>query len=207
MGQLKTFAAASAVALMAALPASAECTIDGAGSVRILSNDFTSLHRVNEGAAQCASDAVTVEINQTVEHKTIQVPALTTDPATYSVAVVANNSVIPLLGADLVRPLDEYVEKYGQNLQPHQMVRMSDGIMAVAFMANGQHMFYREDVLEENGLSVPTTMDELFSVLDALQAAGYEHPFASNYQPGWDLAAEFVNLYLGTGAEFFADGT
>ena len=84
---------------------------------------------------------------------------------------------------------------------------MGDGIMAVAFMANGVHLYYRKDMFEENGIAVPTTMDEVFAALDQLREAGFEHPFASNFQPGWDLAAEFVNLYLGTGPEFFEPGS
>ena len=199
---------ATAMALLVGTAAAqAECIIEGEGSVRILSNDFEALHRVNDGAAECRGGGVEVEFNQTVEHKTIQVPALTTDPATYTVAVIANNSIVPLLSADLLRPLDEYVEEYGENLQPQQMIRMGDGIMAVAFMANGVHLYYRKDIFEENGIAVPTTMDEVFTALDALREAGVEHPFASNFQPGWDLAAEFVNLYLGTGANFFEPGT
>lgn len=207
MGQFKTIAMASVAALLTAAPTFADCTVEGTGSVRILSNDFESLHRVNDGALECAGDGVEVTVNQTVEHKTIQVPALTTDPATYSVAVIANNSIVPLLGADLIRPLDAYVEKYGENLQPHQLVRMRDGVMAVAFMANGVHLYYRKDMLEENGIAVPQTMDDVFAALEALRAAGVAYPFASNFQPGWDLAAEFVNLYLGTGADFFKAGS
>ena len=187
--------------------AHADCAIEGAGSVRILSNDFEALHRVNERAQQCQGDGVEVTLNQTIEHKTIQVPALTTDPATYSVAVVANNSIVPLMSGNLLRPLDEYVEKHGENLNDTQLIRMGEGVMAVAFMANGVHLFYREDLFEENGIEVPTTMDEVFAALDALREAGVEHPFASNFQPGWDLAAEFVNFYLGTGADFFEPGT
>ena len=183
------------------------CAIEGEGSVRVLSNDFEALHRVNDGVQECASDAVEVEVNQTIEHKTIQVPALTTDPATYSVAVIANNSIVPLMSANLLRPLDEYLEKYGQNISDMQKISMGEGVMAVAFMANGVHLYYRKDLLEENGIAVPTTMDEVFAALDALREAGVEHPFASNFQPGWDLAAEFVNFYLGTGAEFFEPGT
>ena len=34
-----------------------------------------------------------------------------------------------------------------------------------------------------------------------------EYPLAASVKPGWDLAAEFVNDYLGTGAEFFAPGS
>lgn len=207
MGQFKTIAMASVAALLTAAPTFADCTVEGTGSVRILSNDFESLHRVNDGALECAGDGVELTVNQTVEHKTIQVPALTTDPATYSVAVIANNSIVPLLGADLIRPLDAYVEKYGENLQPHQLVRMRDGVMAVAFMANGVHLYYRKDMFEENGIAVPQTMDDVFAALEALRAAGVAYPFASNFQPGWDLAAEFVNLYLGTGADFFKAGS
>ena len=33
-----------------------------------------------------------------------------------------------------------------------------------------------------------------------------DYPLAASDKPGWDLAAEFVNMYLGTGGEFFADG-
>ena len=207
MTHLRTVAIATAALLATSALAQAQCQIEGEGSVRILSNDFEALHRIGEGAKECEGEGVEVTLNQTVEHKTIQVPALTTDPATYTVAVIANNSIVPLLGAGLVRPLDQYVEEHGQDLLDHQLVRMGDGIMAVAFMANGVHLFYREDLLEENGIEVPTTMDEVLAALETLREAGIEHPFASNFQPGWDLAAEFVNFYLGTGADLFVPGT
>ena len=118
----------------------ADCGIER-GSVRILSNDFPALHAIADGALTCASDTVEVTTNQTEEHKNIQVPALTTNPATYTVAVVATNSLVPLLNDDLVRPLDEYVEKWGQQLQDSQLIRVNGRIMAVAFMANAQHLF------------------------------------------------------------------
>ena len=34
-----------------------------------------------------------------------------------------------------------------------------------------------------------------------------EYPLAASDKPGWDLAAEFVNMHLGTGGEFFAEGS
>jgi ABC-type glycerol-3-phosphate transport system substrate-binding protein len=34
-----------------------------------------------------------------------------------------------------------------------------------------------------------------------------ETPLGANNKPGWDLAQEFVNMYLGTGGEFFEGGT
>ncbi len=67
---------------------------DHGGSVRILSNDFEALRVINDAAAACATDAVTVTANATTEHKNIQGPALTVNPAEYTVAVVANNSIV-----------------------------------------------------------------------------------------------------------------
>ncbi|WBU55705.1 ABC transporter substrate-binding protein [Paracoccus sediminicola] len=187
--------------------AMAECGIES-GSVRILSNDFEALHVIANAAETCASDTVEVTKNQTTEHKNIQVPALTTNPASYTVAVVATNSVMPLLSADLVRPLDEYVEKWGQDLQEQQLIRVGDNIMAIAFMANAQHLFYREDLLEENGIEVPTSYEEILAAAETLRANDVmQYPLASGYKPGWDLAAEFVNTFLATGADFFKDGT
>ncbi|MEZ5776985.1 MAG: extracellular solute-binding protein [Paracoccaceae bacterium] len=186
--------------------ASAECGIEK-GSVRILSNDFAALHAIAAAAETCASGTVEVTKNQTTEHKNIQVPALTTDPATYTVAVIATNSVVPLLNDGLIRPLDEYVEKWGQDLQESQLIRVDGKIMAIAFMANGQHLFYREDILADNGIEVPTSYDEVLAAAEKLRAAGMETPLAAAYKPGWDIAAEFVNTYLGTGGDFFAPGT
>ena len=71
----------------------ADCGIT-AGSVRILSNDFEALRLINDTAAECATDAVTVTANATAEHKNLQVPALSINPAEYTVAVVANTLAV-----------------------------------------------------------------------------------------------------------------
>ena len=186
----------------------AECGIEGKGSVRILSNDFDALRLVNSVAAECASDAVQVSSNATTEHKNLQVPALTINPAEYSVAVVANNSIVPLLNDDLIRPLDDLVEKYGQDLQPSQLIKIDGHVMAIAFMGNGQHLVFRKDILDQVGMAAPKTYDDVLAAAEAIRAAGIlQYPLAASVKPGWDLAAEFVNHYLGTGAPFFADGT
>ena len=186
--------------------AMADCGIEK-GSVRILSNDFAALHVVASAAETCASGTVTVTKNQTTEHKDIQVPALTTNPANYTVAMIATNSVTPLLTNDLVRPLDEYVEKWGQDLQESQLIRVDGKIMAIAYMVNAEHLFYREDILAENGIEVPKSFDEMLAAGQKLRDAGIANPLAVAYQSGWYLGAAFVNTYLGTGGEFFKDGT
>ena len=197
----------SLMALLAAGPALAECGIDTAGSVRILSNDFEALRILNTAAEECASDQVTVTANASSEHKNIQVPALTANPAEYTVAMIANNSIVPLLGDDLIRPLDDLVAEYGQQLQPNQLIKIDGKIMAIAFMANGQHLVMRKDLLDQAGLEAPTSWEEVLTAAQAMRENGMETPLAASNGAGWDLAAEFVNMYLGTGAEFFEPGT
>lgn len=120
---------------------------DEAGTVAILSNDFEAQSVVNSAAQECASDTVKVTANATAEHKNIQGPALTANPAEYTVAVVANNSIVPLLNDGLIRPLDDRVAKYGQDLQPNQLIKIDGTVMAIAFLGNGQHLFFRKDTI------------------------------------------------------------
>ena len=206
--RLKIKATVAACALIASAGAAwADCGIE-AGSVRILSNDFAALHAIEAAAATCASDTVQVTSNATEEHKNIQVPALTINPATYTVAVIATNSVVALLNEDLIRPLDDYVAQWGQNLQQSQLIRVDGRVMAIAFMANAQHLFYREDILADNGIAVPTSYAELLAAAETLRANGVmQTPLAASFMPGWNVAAEFVNTYLGTGSDFFVPGT
>jgi len=195
------------VLFLTAGAAFADCGI-AAGSVRILSNDFEALRLINSTAAECASDAVTVTSNATAEHKNLQVPALSISPAEYTVALVANNSIVPLLNKDLIRPLDDLVAKYGQDLQPNQLIKIDGQVMAVAFMGNAQHLFYRKDILDQAGVEPPKSYDDILAAAKAIKDQGLmQYPLAASDKPGWDLAAEFVNSYLGTGAEFFAPGS
>ena len=197
-----------AVLALSASAVFADCGIDGAGSVRILTNDFAALKVINDAASTCASDKVTVTVNQTTEHTNIQGPALTVNPAEYTVAAVANNSIVPLLNDNLIRPLDDLVAKYGAQLQPNQLIKIDGKVMAIAFMGNGQHLFYRKDILEKAGVQPPKTYDDVLAAAAKIKEAGLmEYPLAASVKPGWDLAAEFVNDYLGTGGEFFEPGS
>ena len=203
-----TSALAIGAICFATVAAHADCGIDAAGSVRILSNDFEALRVVDDAAKACATDKVTVTANATAEHKNLQGPALTANPAVYTVAMVANNSIVPLMNDGLIQPLDDLVAKYGKSLQPNQLIKIDGKIMAIAFMGNGQHLFYRKDILEKAGLKVPTSYEEVLAAAKVIKDKGLmDYPLAAADKPGWDLAAEFVNMYLGTGADFFKPGS
>lgn len=196
-----------AIALSTGAVQAKECFV-ATGNVKILSNDFPALHAVAKAAEACASDTLKVTKNQTKTHKDIQVAALTASPAEYSVAVVANSTLVTLMNDDLVRPLNDYVAKYGQNLGKNQLITINGKVMAVAFMANAQHLFYREDILKKAGVEVPTTYEEMVAAGKKIQDMGLmKYPLSGTYKSGWNLGEEFINMYMGTGAAMFEKGS
>lgn len=207
MSFTRTTTLTAVATILGAGAAMADCGIES-GRVAILSNDFPALHAMAEGAAECASDSVTVTANQTTEHRDIQVAALTANPAEYTSAVVANSSIVPLMNEGLIRPLDDLIAEYAPDLPMTNRITIDGQVMAVAFMANAQHLFVRDDVLAEVGMERPTTYEEVLEVLAAVREAGImEHPFAMNTASGWNLGEEFVNMYLGHGGQLFEAGS
>lgn len=206
MNQLTLIGAASVAATIASTSAFA-CEVDS-GNINILGNEFGAIQAVVNAAKECANDSVAVESNLTTEHRDLQVAALTANPAQYTSAIVANSSIVPLLNDDLIRPLDDLVAKHGQSLQPTQLITVGGKVMAVAFMANAQHLYYRQDILDQVGMEAPTSYEEVIAFGQAIKDQGLmDHPFAMNSKTGWNLGEEFVNMYLGMGGEFFAPGT
>lgn len=205
-GVIKTAVVLGALSLSAGT-AFAGCGIES-GSIRILSNDFPALHDVVGTAEECAGDGVTFTKNQTTDHEALAVPALSANPAEYTSAFVATSSIQPLLAGDLIRPLDDYVAKWGGDLQKTQLISIDGKVMAVAVMANVQHLFYREDILKEAGVEPPKTYEEVLAAAKAIKDKGLmDYPVGGTYKAGWNLAEEFVNMYLGMGGDFFKEGS
>ncbi len=196
-----------AIALSSGAVQAKECFVVS-GNVKILSNDFPALHAVAKAAEGCATDTLKVSKNQTKEHKDIQVAAFTANPSEYTTAVVANSTLVTLMNDDLVRPLNDYVAKYGQDLGKNQLITINGKVMAVAFMANAQHLFYREDILKKAGVEVPTSYEEMVAAGKKIKEMGLsKYPLSGTYKSGWNLGEEFINMYMGTGANMFEKGS
>ena len=186
--------------------ANADCNIKS-GSINILANDFPALRTLVETAKECKGSA-DFKVTHSAEHNKIAVPALTANPSEFSVRVAANSSIVPLMNADLIRPMNDLVKKYGKGIQDSQLITIDGKVMAVAFMANTQHLYVRTDVLKENGIATPKTYEEVVAASEKIRAAGkMKYPYAAAYKAGWNLAEEFVNMYIGHGGEFFKAGT
>jgi ABC-type glycerol-3-phosphate transport system substrate-binding protein len=187
--------------------ANAGCGLS-AGRVSIVGNEFPAIHTVADNAAKCAGDGVTVKANLTADHQKINLPGMQGNPAEYTTAVIATSSVVPLMTEDVIRPLDELVAAHGQDIPKRQLITVDGKVVAVAFMANAQHLVYRADVLEKVGVQPPKTYEELLEAAEKIRAAGImKYPVGGAYAAGWNLAEEFVNMYIGMGGEFFEAGT
>ncbi|MEL7104379.1 MAG: extracellular solute-binding protein [Pseudomonadota bacterium] len=206
--QLRTFAMAGAMALMASTAvAMTDCGVSE-GRVSIVGNEFPAIQTVGAGAMACAGDALEVSTNLTADHQKINVDGMSGDPAEYTSAIIANSSIVALINEDVIRPLNDLVEKHGASLKPNQLIKVGDDVLAVAFMANAQHLVYRSDVLAEVGAEPPATYEEMLETAEAIRAAGImENPVGGAYMAGWNLAQEFNNMFLGYGGTHFMPGS
>lgn len=207
MKPILTAALSMAAFLAAGSLAQANCGVTQ-GRVSIVGNEFPAIQSVAAQAAKCEAGALKVTANLTANHQKINLPGMQGNPAEYTSAIVATSSIVALLNEGLLRPLDQLVAEYGKDLPKQQLVSIDGKVMAVAFMANSQHLVYRKDVLEQVGVQPPKTYEEMLAAAKLIRDKGImRYPVGGAYQAGWNLAQEFVNMYIGHGGEFFKPGT
>ena len=194
--------AASITALMST--SAIACEVNA--RVSIVGNEFPAIQSVGAGAQACSVAEITT--NLTADHQKINLPGMQGNPAEYTSAIVANSSIVALMNEDVIRPLDDLVAKHGQALKKNQLITIDGKVMAVAFMANAQHLVYRADVLEKIGVEPPKTYEEMLAAAKMIRDQGLmENPVGGAYAAGWNLAQEFNNMFLGMGGSHFKPGT
>ena len=167
-----------------------------------MGNEFPAIQTVGAGAKECKGAKVTA--NLTADHQKINVAGMSSQPAEYTSAIVANTSIVALLNNDLIRPLDDLVKKHGKSLKKNQLITIDGKIMAVAFMANAQHLVYRKDILKKLNIEVPKTYEEMLAAAKKIKASGLvKNPVGGAYKAGWNLAQEFNNMFIGYGGSHF----
>ena len=200
---LRKLAIASTLAVMASSAADA-CQISA--RVSVVGNEFPAIQTVGKGAQACSG--ADVSTNLTADHQKINVAGMSGNPAEYTSAIIANSSIVALMNNDVIRPLDDLVAKHGKDLQKNQLITINGKVMAVAFMANAQHLVYREDVLKKIGMEPPKTYEDMLAAAKKIRSAGImQNPVGGAYKAGWNLAQEFNNMFLGYGGSHFKDGS
>jgi ABC-type glycerol-3-phosphate transport system substrate-binding protein len=199
----KTLAIASLFALGTAGAASAACPTPNTTPLKSLSAGFAAWKDVTAAMTACGDFAA--ELDQ--EFATKLPEALAAKPALYQIAGVSADSIVPVLNAGTIRPLDDLVAKYGAGLSPNQLIKLNGKIYVIAMMVNAQTLVYRADILDKLGIAVPATYDELLAAAEKIkQAHAVEYPIGATMRTGWNLGEDFVNLYLGYGGAFFGAG-
>lgn len=200
---MKTLTAAGFLITLSSTSA-LSCTIEA--RVSIVGNEFPAIQTVGVGAQQC--EGAEVRTNLTADHQQINVAGMSGNPAEYTSAIIANSSIVALMNEDVIRPLDDLVAAHGEGLARNQLITIDGKVMAIAFMANAQHLVYRSDVLEQAGVEVPTTYEEMLATAQSIREAGImENPIGGAYAAGWNMAQEFNNMFIGYGGQFFEPGT
>ena len=192
------------VLAIAASAAAASCEVGA--RVSIVGNEFPAIQTVGAGAMECTGAEVST--NLTADHQKVNVAGMSGSPAEYTSAIIANSSIVELMNEDVIRPLDSLVEKHGQDLNRNQLITIDGKIMAVAFMANAQHLVYRADVLDQIGVAPPQTYEQMLAAAEMIRERGImQNPIGGAYKAGWNLAQEFNNMFLGYGGTHFKEGT
>ena len=195
---LKRLALAGAISLMAT-GAYAGCAFENQTPIKMLSAGFAAWKAVSEAMSECGN--FEAELDQEFRHK--QPAALEANPALYQIGGVSNSTMVPLLNQGTIRSIDDLVARHGQHLRPNQLIKIDGQTMAVAMMVNAQHLMYRGDILDDLGVAVPTTYDEVLAAAETIKAAGVvEYPLGGTYKTGWNIAQEFVNMHIGMGGSF-----
>ena len=195
-------AAAAAAALVAAPASAAPCEVEGDGEVDVLTNFFATLELLARKMDECERPGLDVEAKLTTEGQ----QAFGAGSSPFDAAAVANASIALLQARGLLLPLNDLVEKYRDryDIEDQMLIRFGDEVLAVAFMVNAQHLYYRRDVFESLGLEVPKTYAELIEAARAMEGAeGIDYPFAAAYGNSWELGNEFINMFVAAGGELF----
>jgi raffinose/stachyose/melibiose transport system substrate-binding protein len=99
-----------------------------------------------------------------------------------------------LIDAGLLLPLDDYAEQYGWKERisaPAVEGTSIDGTLyGMPLQVDLIGMYYNQTLLDQEGLTVPTTLEEMIAFCGAAQEKGYI-PVAFGNNPGWQAGHQF----------------
>ncbi len=181
----------------------AACSFENTVPIKSLTAGFEAWKAVTDAIAECGN--FEPELDQEFREK--QPEAFKADPALYQLGGVANGTLVPLLNDGSIRPLNDLIAAHGQHLKPNQLIKVDGDVMAVAMMVNAQHLMYRKDIFDELGIAPPVSYEEMLQAAAKIKAAAkVDFPIGGTFKAGWNLGEEFINMYMGFGGSFFADG-
>lgn len=145
------------------------------------------------------------------ENVKININSVLNDPYKEKIKVQVSNDDLPdiftswsdsfaqdLVSSGKIMSLDDIIEsdkEWSDKIISSQFsgFTFDDVTYGIPFTVDGKAFFYNKTIFEENNLTAPKTYDELLSVLDSLQQAGYDTPVVEGLSEKWA-----ISHYLGT---------
>ncbi len=127
------------------------CQINGSGEINTLTNSYPIMELISKEMKKCENDNLKISTKLTTQINEEIPQALSAASSPYDLAQISNSSIPPLQAAGLIQPMNDLVEKYKAqyNIEDGFLIKFGDDIMAIAFQANAQHLFYRKDLLQK----------------------------------------------------------
>ncbi len=138
------------------------------------------------------------------------------DESPFDIMHVSNPELNEFGNNGWLLPLNDLIDKYRDEYDLDDIPDVSwegatvDGVIyGIPATANTLHLAYRADLLEEYGLEVPTTYDEIIEMCGVLaDAPGIDLPFTNDVSAGWAWEIEFLAFIRSFGSDYLnADST
>lgn len=209
MKPVRTLVASAALAALSTFAlggaARAACQVDGKGEVDVITNFFPTLELLAKKMKECERPDLKIEVKMTTSVKSEIPRAFEAAKSPFDGAHVANSSVTQLQAKGQLMRLNPFVDKYKDKykIEDQMLIRFGEDVVAVAFMANAQILFFRKDILEKHKIAVPKTYDELLAACEVIKKnePDLDHCFSAAYGNAWELGNEFVDIYLAMGGQ------
>lgn len=191
--------------------ANAACSIADNGEVNVITNFFPTMELLAKKMKECEHPGLKIEVKLTTEAKSEIPRAFEAAKSPFDGAHVANSSIVQLQAKGQLMKLNDLVAKYKDkyNIEDQMLIRFGDDIVAVAFMANAQVLFFRKDLLEKHNIAVPKTYEEVLAACEILKKdePSIDHCFSAAYGNSWELGNEFVDIFLANGGQLHDPAT
>ena len=178
------------------------------GAVRLLARDNDLNNFILNKAKECEEDGIIVTSTLVSDYDYFPfIQTMKQAPAGHTSFISQNDSLGILIYEGLASALNYYLESNNIVIPEERQIKV-DGkkITAVAFSKDTKHLYYREDILNKLNLDVPKNFKEILTAAEKIKSEGLmEYPLGDIYNNEWELAVQFVNLYLSTGEKLFKE--
>lgn len=186
-----------------------------ATEITTISNSFPLLQFLTTEMRGCAGGNLRVDSRLTADNLPQTRVALSAGGNTpFQLAQVSNTTFTEFVNRGQLQPVQDLVERHRAAYRlddiPTALWREASfegRIHALPFQTNVHLLFYRRDLFEKHGLSVPTTVAQMVTTARTLREREptMEHPLANIFGRGWNVATEFGNYYQAAGGAWLDD--